>query len=317
MILAARPRKDKQMQRRKCLLLAMLLALTTGHPASHAQTKRTVATGQSSIILAVEGVACMGQTRSREDTKREAIAVAKRKAAEDVVTYISSETKVESGVLTSDLLNAYAKAEVRIIQQKDDGWFKETSGAYADECYRIRIKAEVIPDSEIAEKVSANKAFLEDPRAPLTVHLWTDKDEYQSGEKIKIYVKANKPFYGVFVYRDVTANLVQLLPNPYRTDNYFMGGVVYELPGGDDHYQLEVCPPVGNESVTLYASTNRLGSLELSPAGGVYRVKDAYQSLGARTRSVKLVPEESGQTLNETGTKAEFAEASVTVKTKK
>ena len=97
------------------------------------------------------------------------------------------------------------------------------------------------------------------------------------------------------------------------TDNYFKGGVIYELPGGGDRYALEVCPPLGKETVTLYASTTRPGSLQLIPAGTVYRVQNPYRDLGARTRSVQFVSEQPGGGI--TGSKAEFAEARVTVKT--
>ena len=164
----------------KVILAALTLALIMGNRPTFAEMQSPDAKRQSSIILEVEGVACMGQTRSRDETRKAALAEAKRRAAEDAVTYINSEIRVESGLLMSDLINAYAKARVKIVEQKDHGWVKEVSpGAYADECYRIRIKAEVIPDSEIAARLFDNKAFSEAPMAPLTVCLWTDRDEYR------------------------------------------------------------------------------------------------------------------------------------------
>ena len=107
------------------IFAAFVLALIWGNGAVFAESRKAEAKAQSSIILEVEGVACMGQTRSRDETRKAALAEAKRRAAEDAVTYIKSETRVESGVLMSDLINAYARVRVKIVEQKDHGWVKE------------------------------------------------------------------------------------------------------------------------------------------------------------------------------------------------
>ena len=53
--------------------------------------------------------------------------------------------------------------------------------------------------------------------------------------------------------------MVQILPNPYRNENYFQGGAVYEIPSGNDRFDLEISPPFGKENITVYASTSPLG----------------------------------------------------------
>jgi len=94
---------------------------------------------------------------------------------------------------------------------------------------------------------------------------------------------------------------VQILPNPYRKDNYFQGGVIYEIPSGPDRFELEVTPPFGEESFIVYASTGELGSLELEQAGGVYKVRTTLDDAGEKTRGIRIV--EKGSTKD-----AEFAE---------
>lgn len=64
------------------------------------------------------------------------------------------------------------------------------------------------------------------------------KKEYKALEKIKIYIKGNKPFYARVLYKDVKGELIQLLPNPYRKDNYFNGGVIYKIPSGNDRFSI-------------------------------------------------------------------------------
>ena len=263
---------------------------------------------QNSVILEVEGHACMGEDKSRKETRELAMAETKRKAAEMALTYIKSETEVKNAIVSSDIINAYAQAKVRVIEEMEKGWFKTE---YAGECYKVKIKAEVAPDPDSLRKVIKGKALLDDPNAPLTVKLWTDKKQYQIGEKIKIYLKGNKPFYARIVYQDAADHLIQLMPNPYRSENYFNGGVIYEIPSGRDRFELEVSPPLGLESITLYASTAQLGELDLIPSKGIYMVRTGAMKVGVKTRGVKIAAKKG----NRPGSPAEFGEVKIEVNT--
>jgi hypothetical protein len=265
---------------------------------------------QNSVILEVEGHACMGEDRSRKETRALAMAETKRKAAEMALTHIKSETKVENAVVNSDIINAYIQSKVRVIEEMEKGWF---TSKYAGECYRVKLKVEVTPDPDALSKVVKEKSLLDDPDAPLTVKLWTDKERYQIGEKIKIYLKGNKPFYVRIVYQDASGRLIQLMPNPYRSDNYFNGGVIYEIPSGKDRFELEVSPPFGEESIILYASTTQLGELDLNAAGGIYMVQTRSKEVGMKTRGVKLTEKKGGPP----GSPVEFGEVKVKVNTGK
>lgn len=258
-----------------------------------------------STITESEGYACMGEDRTKRQTEETALQDAKRKAIEQVSTYIQAETEVKDFELQKDIVNAYAKAKIRVIEQKGI-WDSEPPKV--GDCYRVRIKAEVIPDEEAMKRISERKE-LDDPLAPLMVQLWTEKKEYRAGEKIKIFLKGNKPFYARIVYRQADGSLVQIIPNPYRKDNYFQGGVIYEIPSGPDRFDLEVTPPFGEEDIIVYASTGQLGNVELEPAGGVYRIRTGLEDLEDRTRGVQIV--QKGQS-----SAAEFYETKLKVKTK-
>jgi hypothetical protein len=148
---------------------------------------------------------------------------------------------------------------------------------------------------------------------PLAVKVWTDKESYREGEKIKIYLKGNKPFFAMVIYRDAVKNNLQLLPNPYRRDNYFQGGVIYEIPSGTDKFELEVNPPFGEERIMIYASVSELGDLNLKQEGSVYAVKTKPQDIGIKTRSIKIKDVSPGKAQQQ----AEFSEGAVIVKTRK
>ncbi|RME62703.1 MAG: DUF4384 domain-containing protein [Nitrospirae bacterium] len=259
--------------------------------------------GQSTITES-EGYACMGEDRTKRQTEELALQDAKRQAIEQVSSYIKSETTVSEGKLQKDLLRAYTNASVRIIES-EGRW--DTEPPRVGDCYRVRIKAEVIPD-EKAMKATSEAEDMDDPSAPLKVRIWTDKKQYLKGERVKIYLKGNKPFYARVIYRQADGTMVQILPNPYRRDNYFQGGVVYEIPSGPDRFDLEVTPPFGEEYLILYASTEPLGELELEQTGGVYAVKTALKDIGQMTRGIKI----TGRNETRTG---EFVEEKLKIMT--
>jgi hypothetical protein len=240
--------------------------------------------GQSTIVD-VDGNACMGDDKSRKQTEQAAMADAKRNAAERAITYLKSETQVKDFAVEKDLIDAYSHAAVKVIQELEKAWFKD---AAAGDCYRIKIKAEVIPDEKAMQKAAQAKEFADDPSAPLKMKLWTDKQAYKQGEKVKIYLKGNKPFYARVLYRDVKGETVQLLPNPYRRDAYFNGGTVYEIPSGNDRFDLEVSPPFGEENIVVYGSTAELGSIETRTEGSVYKVTTRTQDMGEKMRGIAI-----------------------------
>ena len=274
------------------------------------QQQEKILHASQSTITEADGYACMGYDKSKKQTEEEALTNAKRKAVEYASTYIKSETHVKDFQLEQDLIAAYANGTVKIIEELERGWYRDAS---AGDCFRIKIKAEVIPEEKIMKKVSREKGIMDDPSAPLNVQAWTDKEEYRQGEKIRVYIKGNKPFYARLVYKDARGNLVQLLPNPYRLESYFNGGVVYEIPSGSDRFQLEVTPPFGQEDIVLYASTSPLGDISFQVQGSIYQVTTRGRDIGERTRGVKIKMKEGKQEPSA----SEFYEDKVVIKTDK
>ena len=262
---------------------------------------------QSTIKIA-EGSACMGDDKSRKQTETAAIGDAKRNAIESVQTYITSATEVKDFELQKDIVSAYANATVTVIEEMEKKWYKDQA---MGDCYKVKIKTEVLPDEKTMTK--AKDTALNDPTLPLNVKVWSDKESYRAGEKIKIYLKGNKPFFAIVIYRNAANNNLQLLPNPYRNDNYFQGGVIYEIPSGTDKFELEVNPPFGKESIMLYASGSELGDLNLKQEGSVYVVKTKSQDIGIKTRGIKIKDVSPGKVQQP----VDFSEGALVIETKK
>jgi hypothetical protein len=284
----------------KRVLIALIICTLAATPGLFA--------AQSSITEA-EGQACMGDDKSRKDTEHAALSDAKRKAVDYTLTYLESSTEIKNFSLESDIIKAYSNASVKLIEEIQKEWFRDP---VSGECFRLKIKAEVLPDEK--KMTPAKEASFDDPTSPLNVKVWTDRKEYKNSEKIKVYIRGNKPFYARVVYKDASGKTVQLFPNPYSSDNYFKGGTVYEIPSGEDRFDLEVSPPFGSESVTVYAGSSQLGDLDLESASGIYDIKTKSSDIGTKTRGVKIKQkgEEGGKK-----TPVEFSESSVSLVTKR
>ena len=261
-----------------------------------------------STIIESEGYACMGEDKSMKQTERAAMTDAKDKAAKNAATYIKAETKVKDSQLVKDIIEAYNNATVAVDKELEKGWYTDPS---LGKCYKVKIKANVMPDENAMKRIS--QETIDNPSAPLTVKVWTDKREYKEGDKIKIYIKGNKPCYVKVIYKDTTGNLIQILPNPHRKDNYFNGGVIYEIPSGNDKFELEVSPPFGEENIMVYASVSQLGDLSLKKEGSVYQVKTKPKDIGIKTRSVKVKEVTEGKAQQA----SDYSEGEVVVKTGK
>lgn len=244
-----------------------------------------------STITEAEGYSCAGEDKSRKQTELSAMSEAKRSAVEYAISYLKSETRIKDYQIEKDIVEAYSNAKVKVIEIKERNWYKdERSG----DCYRVKIKAEIIPDEKAMTGLTANQTTADDPSMPLIVKVWTDKKQYKNKDQIKIFLKGNRPFYARVLYVNVRGESLQLLPNPSRNNNYFNGGVIYEIPSGNDRFELEVNPPFGEEKILVYASSTELGNLNVQEAGSVYEIKNNAEDIAIKTRGIQLKAKSQG-----------------------
>ncbi|MFO7761785.1 MAG: hypothetical protein ACQES8_01295 [Thermodesulfobacteriota bacterium] len=103
----------------------------------------------NSIITTGEGVAALGNNKSRNETMAQARSLARHNAAEKAAAYIKSSTEVEDFTLKKDLVKACSEAVVTILEEMESRWLNDPR---LGESYRIVIKAEVTPASDMMRK---------------------------------------------------------------------------------------------------------------------------------------------------------------------
>jgi hypothetical protein len=236
-----------------------------------------------SIITESDGSACMTQGKTKAQVETEALAVASENAKQSAVQYLKAQGWQDQG-----LLSRYERGAINVVEELEKGWEGKSSSS---QCYKTRLRVEVVALEAPRTGATRGVAVVAKTNelvssGPLDVQLFTDKGSYAKGEKIRIYLKGNKSFYARVVYRDAGGNVIQLLPNPYRQDNYFRAGITHEIPSTNDRFDLEVSPPFGTEDIVLFASTSPLGNVDVQPAGAVYEIKVAYTEIGIKTRGI-------------------------------
>jgi hypothetical protein len=294
------------MPKTKTLILLLWCCLAPGILLAQGERNRSM----GSIVLTTEGEACLGQEHSRAQTVKLAHANARRLAAEQATTHVTSESSVVDGQLLDDLIASYAKASVRVIEELEKQWFQTTPDTgFVDSCYRVKLKMEVIPTPLATHADEKTESRLMSPKAPLTVELWTDKAVYRLGDTMTFFFRGNKPFYAHAVYRDAQGHLIEV--TPHDRPRHYLGGVVYQIPDAEDAFTLKITPPTGDEQLILYASTQPLAAYPGQAAGGLLVIQPPDRAMDVTTRGLTVL---QGAQSQGGSAKAEFAEVKAKVR---
>jgi hypothetical protein len=256
-----------------------------------------------SCIQTIDGYAYLSEDMTLSETRKAAFANAKRQAVENTRTYIISNTTVEDLVVKKDTIKGTAEGAVTILKQKD-------FGIEDNKRYHVWIMAEVEYELETKGQQMIQEHDL-DIKAPLTVKVWTSKKIYRDGENIKIFVQGKHDFYARIIDITSRGEIIQLLPNDYRSIDFFEAGKVYKIPDKGDHFHLKVAPPYGKNKIVVYASEVPLGNVSMELAGqGLRSFKGSLKTLAEKSRGVAIVSK-----TQKTGSGAQFYEGTWTLKT--
>ena len=262
----------------------------------------------------------MEKGKTKTQIEEAAMDIARRNAIENAIQYVKGNST--DGAAEEQILLSLKNASVKIINALERKWTNENG----QECFSIAIQAEVITEEKVAKRATRGLNIVRKEPEPvkysamLNVEVWTDKTEYKTGDEATIFLKGNKPFYVRVIYRDASGNILQLLPNPYRSNNYFEGDTTYRIPSDYDRFKLEVSPPFGYEEIIVYASTSQLGEIELESAGDVYAVRIGEEEIARKTRGVGGVREMQIKQSKPVPKKKlidEFSESNTSIRTKR
>jgi hypothetical protein len=273
-----------------------------------------------SLITESEGRSCLEKGKTKKQVEESAIDIAKKSAIDNVMQYFKDITT--DNAVKEQQLSSLQNAAIKIIKEVAQGWLVDNG----QECFSVAIQAEIVPAEKVTKRATRSLNVVKKEAEAvkfsptLNVEVWTDKSEYKAGDEVTIFLKGNKPFYARVIYKDVSGNILQLLPNPYRSNNHFEEDISNRLPSDNDRFKLEVAPPFGSEEIIVYASTSQLGEIDLESAGDVYSVRIGQNEIARKTRGVGGVREmqtKQSKPIVKKNNISEFSESNATIRTRR
>ena len=229
----------------------------------------------NSIILEADGYSYLSENKTMKEIRKEALINAKQEALEKGQSYICSNTKIENFKLVFDSIESQSEGYVKIIDSKD-------YGITTDNRYHYWIKAEInyLPIKE-------NNVLNTD--LPLTVEVWSSKEEYRQGENFTLFIKGNKNFFARILYIDSNGQILQLVPNQHKNKSLFHGSTVYQVPESSDIFHFEISPPFGKDQIILFASTAPQGNIQIEKYGSsFFKIDHSLDLVETQTRGIKI-----------------------------
>lgn len=80
-----------------------------------------------------------------------------------------------------------------------------------------------------------------------------DKQVFQQGDDLKFLLSLDRDAYLYVVYQTADKQLVQIIPNKNKKDNFFKADIFIEVPTQSSTFQFTVSPPYGYEKVYAFA----------------------------------------------------------------
>lgn len=230
-----------------------------------------------STIIETDGFVFLSEDKTLSEMRTEATAEAKRVALENCETYIKNISKVENFQIQYDLIESQSEGYVTILERKDHGITE-------DNRYHVWIKAEVAyrPKGNLLPSKTTNTNIL-------SLLVWTDKEAYQVGDQMKIFIQCNEDCYVRVLHINADGQVLQLLPNPFRNEAKCKKGLTVQIPDVQDAFKLEIVTPFGKEEIVVLASSHQLGDIPLLKTdSGLYTTKAKIEAVVQKTRGIQI-----------------------------
>lgn len=88
----------------------------------------------------------------------------------------------------------------------------------------------------------------------INVELWTEKEIFKSGDKIKFFVKTDRDCYLSLIHIDAIGNATLIFPNFYNPSNFVIAGRTYTIPSEESEFDFIASEPYGYEIVRVIAT---------------------------------------------------------------
>jgi TolB-like protein len=177
------------------------------------------------------------------------------------------------------------------IEMADNAIFKEDL-ALLDRLKEQNSALRAFGHSDNYDEALDHLIALKPNETNLNVKVWTDKKEYTVGDKISIFVKAEKPCYLILFDVRPNGETNMIFPNQNSKDNFIEGGKTYQIPVKSSGIEFHVQGPAGLERLKALVSTQPGVPLDLDWKDRFYPIeKNSLKGIRDLNRLVELFSE--------------------------
>lgn len=140
------------------------------------------------------------------------------------------------------------------------------------------------------------RSVIVNPNQPFQATLWTDRSNYNPGDRLTAYFQVSKNAYVYLFDIDTTGRVSLIYPNIYSENNYRRANSTYSLPD-NSRYNLTIGGPSGTEQLVLIATPQAIRdvewirrSLEQGTFGPQLNLSVSAESFMFEVRSVTVTP---------------------------
>jgi hypothetical protein len=140
------------------------------------------------------------------------------------------------------------------------------------------------------------RSVIVNPNQPFQASLWTDRSNYNPGDRLTAHFQVSKNAYVYLFDIDTTGSVSLIYPNIYSENNYKRANTTYSLPD-NSRYNLTIGGPAGTEQLVLIATPKAIKdvewirrSLEQGTFGPQLNVSISAEKFMFELRSVTVTP---------------------------
>ncbi len=106
------------------------------------------------------------------------------------------------------------------------------------------------------------KSIIINPNPPYQTSIWTDRSQYDPGDRLNVYFRTSKDAYVYIFDIDTVGNVSLIFPNIYSGSNYKRaGGQTHSLPD-NARYNLTIGGPAGVEQLVMIATPSQIRDVD-------------------------------------------------------
>jgi len=136
--------------------------------------------------------------------------------------------------------------------------------------HKTQHRRKIMPEASIAyaqaQELIQNNQQLIIPAEQIDdghLTLWTNKADYNIGEKMTVNFSVDKPMFVRLVVINSSGEISTLFPNVYQSDNYCKPGITYQVPPQQADFTLDIGGPSGIDKIRAVASSKPIAAESL------------------------------------------------------